>query len=177
LIAMPHLADPHFFHSVTYVCEHNEEGTLGFIINQSVGISVADILEQMLIDNEDDDLKFRPVLAGGPIQMEQGFVLHQDAKHWESSLDLKSDIIVTASKDILESIAHRKGPKENLIVLGYSGWDAGQLDEEIAQNFWLTCPADPKIIFDTPVEERWEAAAALVGITDLKNLSDQPGHA
>ena len=164
LIAMPSMADPNFAHSITYICEHNEEGAMGIVVNRPM-------------DSYDDNFNEVPVMCGGPVQMERGFVLHRSDPHqWENSQIVHGDICLTSSRDILMAIAHNEGPAESLIALGYAGWSAGQLDDEMAQNAWLSVNADPDIMFATPYEQRWQAAAKLLGV-DLNLLSDQIGHA
>lgn len=174
LIAMPGLVDPRFSQTVTYICEHNQGGAMGIIINQPAPISYNELFQQLdLNDNYEDD---SPLLIGGPVKKERGFVLHSTEKKWSSTSALSKDIAITGSKDILKDIAQHQGPKESLIALGYAGWDTGQLEQEILQNSWLTVPADKAIIFDTPIEQRWMAAAKPLGI-DLTLLSSQAGHA
>lgn len=178
LIAMPGMLDPHFNHSVIYLCEHSPEGAMGLIVNLPLSISLGDILSNLNIAADDDNIAHLPVLAGGPIQQERGFVLHRPSQgqKWESSLPLTQHISVTTSKDILLAIANHRGPKDIVVVLGYAGWTAGQLEREIAQNSWLCGPADPQILFDVPAENRWRAAGALLGI-DMSCLSSEVGHA
>ncbi|RLT95132.1 YqgE/AlgH family protein [Ketobacter sp.] len=177
LIAMPSMADPNFAHSITYICEHNEEGAMGIVVNRPMDLTVGDILSHLHIESYDDNFNDVPVMCGGPVQMERGFVLHRSNPHqWENSQMVHGDICLTSSRDILMAIAHNEGPAESLIALGYAGWSAGQLDEEMAQNAWLSVNADPDIMFATPYEQRWQAAANLLGV-DLNLLSDQIGHA
>lgn len=178
LIAMPNMADPRFSHSVIYICEHSSEGAMGLVINLPLNISLGDILLNMNITTEDETINHLPVLAGGPIQQERGFVLHRPLaeQKWESSLSLTQHISVTTSKDILFALAHHKGPKDVIIALGYASWEAGQLEQEIAQNTWLCGPADPQILFDVAPENRWRAAGALLGI-DMDCMSTDIGHA
>jgi putative transcriptional regulator len=174
LIAMPGLTDPRFSQSVTYICEHNEGGAMGIMINQPATLSYKALFEQLqLNDNYSDE---SPLLLGGPVQKERGFVLHSSEKQWTSTLSVSDDIALTGSKDILDDIANHQGPKNALIALGYAGWDAGQLEEEIVQNSWLTVPAEKHIIFDTPLDKRWASAAQQLGI-DLTLMSSQAGHA
>jgi len=177
LIAMPTMSDPNFAHSITYICEHNDEGAMGIVVNRPMDLMVGDILSHLKIDEYDQSYDDVPVMCGGPVQMELGFVLHRfEADQWESSQRLQGDICLTSSKDILQAIANNQGPRENLIALGYAGWSAGQLDEEMAQNAWLSVKADPDIIFSTPCEQRWQAAAKLLGV-DLALMTNQIGHA
>lgn len=176
LIAMPHLGDPNFFHTVTYLCEHSDAGAMGLVVNRPLDITLGDIFDQMSIDVDGDDFTHIPVFMGGPVEQERGFVLHQPVGNWEASQAVTEQIAITSSRDILEAIARRQGPDQYIIALGYAGWGDGQLEQELADNAWLNGPAQSDILFATPVEQRWEAAAALLGI-DLNLISNQPGHA
>lgn len=177
LIAMPTMADPNFSHSVIYICEHSPEGAMGIVINVPSNIQLGDVLQNMNIETDDKMIANTPVLAGGPIQQERGFVIHrQSPDKWESSLALTQQISITTSKDILHAIANHKGPKDLIVALGYAGWEGGQLEKEIAQNTWLCGPASPQVLFDIPAENRWRAAGALLGI-DMDCLSAEVGHA
>lgn len=176
LIAMPQLDDPNFFRSVTYLCQHDAEGAMGIIINQPLDMTLAEILQHLEIDNEDEAIGQQPIFFGGPVQQDRGFILHQPSKNWEGTLFVSDEIALTTSSDILKDIAHHAGPKQSFVALGYAGWGQGQLERELAQNAWLSVPASAEIIFDTPVEKRWSAAASLLGI-DLQLLSDDIGHA
>ena len=176
LIAMPSLLDPNFFRAVAYVCEHNEDGAIGIIINQPTENQIKDILDQVNIECSHDDFKEQPVLFGGPLQTERGFIIHRPEGQWRSTLESSSHVHITTSKDILEALAEGKGPTEAIVALGCAGWGAGQLDEEILNNAWLVCPADDTILFKTPFNERWRAAAKLIGV-DVDKLSDTSGHA
>ena len=176
LIAMPQLDDPNFFHSVTYLCQHDGEGAMGIIINQPLDMKLAEIFGHLEIDSEDEAVGQQPVYFGGPVQQDRGFILHRPSKNWEGTLFVSDEIALTTSSDILKDIAQHKGPRDSLIALGYAGWGRGQLERELAQNAWLSVPASADIIFDTPVEKRWHAAASLLGI-DLQLLSDDIGHA
>ena len=167
LIAMPSLKDPNFSQSVIYINEHTENGAMGLIINKPLQINLGSILEHLSIGIDDADIITIPVLSGGPVGQEHGFVIHNENG---------DDIIISASKDILKSIAAGKGPAHFLITLGYSGWGAGQIELEIARNDWLVAPFSPEVLFDTPINQRWAAAAEILGI-DLNLLSDQIGHA
>jgi len=176
LIAMPALEDPNFFHSVTYICEHNDQGAMGIVINQPLDISLGDVLSHMKMTALDAAIGSTPVYLGGPVQTDRGFVLHEPAGKWDAMLEVTDSIAVTTSRDILQALNDGKGPDRSLVALGYAGWGEGQLEQEIVTNTWLTCPADSAIIFDTPIENRWTAAAASLGI-DLNTLSDTFGHA
>ena len=176
LIAMPSLNDGFFNQAVTYICEHDENGSFGIIINQQTGITLKQIAKEMALETENTFDDKQPVFIGGPVDQGRGFILHRPAGNWLSSLKVDDNIALTTSKDILQAIVKNEGPKDNIVALGYAGWAAGQLDSEIASNTWLSCPADEQIIFNTPVEERWKAAAKLIGV-DLSLLSSDAGHA
>lgn len=177
LIAMPALDDVNFTHSVTYICEHTAEGAMGLTINKPTDIILREVLNQSHINIAHPSIGQETVFNGGPVHTDRGFILHDKSeKSWEASLDITQNIQLTSSKDILEAIANDEGPKEHLITLGYAGWGSGQLEHEIANNIWLSCPATEEIIFHTPVEKRWESAASLLGI-DLQLLSNDAGHA
>ena len=176
LIAMPRLEDPNFFHTVTYICEHSSDGAMGIVINRPMELHLADIFEQLEIPVSTDRVAEQPVYIGGPVQSDRGFVLHDSATEWASTLKITSEISVTTSLDILEAIAAGKGPEQNLVALGYAGWGAGQLENEMAQNAWLNGPAQSNIIFERASKERWQAAADLLGV-DLNLLSGDAGHA
>lgn len=177
LIAMPRLDDANFTQSVTYICEHNSEGAMGVTINRPSDVLLQDILEQIQIKAKRPEIGHQTIYHGGPVQTDRGFILHNKTdQKWDATLDITADIQLTSSKDILKAIANDEGPEQSLITLGYAGWGEGQLEQEIANNFWLSCPADSNIIFNTPIEKRWESAASLLGI-DLQLLSNDAGHA
>ena len=176
LIAMPSMADPQFAKTLTFVCEHNEQGALGIVINRPIDMNLYGLLEQVSIAAESETLKSVAVHFGGPVQVDRGFVLHMPLGEWQSTLAVGTDIGLTTSKDILEAVAHGKGPRHLLVTLGYAGWAPGQLEHELAQNAWLTVPARPDVIFELPAEERLPAAMNLLGV-DYANLSDSAGHA
>lgn len=176
LLAMPCLSEGIFSHSVTYICEHGESGAMGIVINQPLDLSVGEIFEHLQISAV-RDFSNVPVMAGGPVQIDHGFVLHRNAHpEWEASLRVTEEITLTTSRDILRAIANDTGPEEHLIALGYAGWSAGQLEQELAENSWLTLPADSDIIFSTPAQQRLNAAAELLGI-DMNLISGEAGHA
>ncbi len=176
LIAMPSLNDGFFNQAVTYICEHDENGSFGIIINQQTGISLKQIAKEMAIETENNYNDKQLVFIGGPVDQGRGFILHRPIGNWQSSLKVNDNIAITTSKDILQAIINNEGPEDNIVALGYAGWAAGQLDHEMASNTWLSCPADVQIIFNTPVEERWKTAAKLIGV-DLSLLSNDAGHA
>lgn len=177
LIAMPTMKDPNFNGTVTYLCKHDENGALGIIINRPLDMQVAEIFRQLSFDVLDENQAERPVLGGGPVQREMGFVLHQSQETYDKTLNPDElGIKVTVSQDILNSMARGEGPRPALVALGYAGWDPGQLEAELAANAWLSVPANPTILFDTPFDKRWEAAAALLGV-NISQLSSYAGHA
>lgn len=176
LLAMPSLTEGIFSQSITYICEHGESGAMGIVINQALDLTVDEIFDHLEI-NARRDFSEIPVMAGGPVQIDHGFVLHRNCpQRWEASLKITPEITLTTSRDILRAIAKNSGPEEYLIALGYAGWTAGQLEFELAENSWLTLPADSDIIFSTPYHLRLSAAAAVLGI-DMNLISGQAGHA
>ncbi|MCY4363779.1 MAG: YqgE/AlgH family protein [Gammaproteobacteria bacterium] len=176
LIAMPSLRDPNFSQTVTYICAHNEDGAMGLVINRPANCDLGEILTQMEMKPDDQSISKIPVYQGGPVHTDRGFVLHEPNNEWDSSINVSEFLNVTTSRDILHAIAERAGPQNYLIALGYAGWSAGQLEEEIKENAWLNVSADPDIIFNTPCELRWSSATALLGI-DHYQISTGIGHA
>ena len=176
LIAMPTLADPNFHHTVTYICEHNSNGAMGLVINRPLDIQFGELLEHLDISDVIDAAKAIPIYQGGPVQPERGFVLHEGLGNWHTTMPVTDQIGLTASQDIIDAIAHGEGPARFLIALGYAGWGNGQLEHELAENTWLSGPADPQILFNTPDSQRWSAAAALLGV-EIGLLSPDAGHA
>lgn len=176
LIAMPAMDDPNFAQTVTLVCEHSERGALGIVINRPLPMTFGDVFDQLGLDASQSKVAGQAVLQGGPVHTERGFVLHSPTGKWESSLPFSERMHLTTSRDILDALASGSGPDSAVIALGYAGWDAGQLEEEMARNAWLTVPADERLVFTTPVEQRWHAAARLLGV-DLLSLSSDAGHA
>jgi len=177
LIAMPNLQDPNFNRTVTFICEHNANGAFGVVINRQVDADVGEILSQLDISvTENNPYIEKKIFLGGPVEVSRGLVLHSPIGHWGATLVKIGDIAITSSLDIMRAIAHGEAPEKFLLSVGYAGWGPGQLEQEMVENAWLNGPADAKIIFDTPVEERWDAAAALLGI-DLSLLSSDVGHA
>ncbi|MBY5992638.1 YqgE/AlgH family protein [Ferrimonas balearica] len=178
LIAMPSLQDPFFKRSVTYLCEHNDEGAMGLVINQPIDMDLDDLLRQMKIKQDDFVLPAglrNRVVVGGPVTPERGFVLHSPVRGLASSQSLTTDLMITTSKDVLATIGSQQAPSRYLVALGYAGWSAGQLEEELASNSWLTIPADLDLLFDVPLEERWSEATRRLGI-DVWQLSSDVGH-
>jgi putative transcriptional regulator len=176
LIAMPALDDPNFQRSVTLICQHDANGAMGIVINRIADYTVGELLVQLDIRTDSAELAELAIVAGGPVQPERGFVLHDDAREWGSTLRFGRGLAVTTSRDILAAMARGDGPENVLVALGYAGWTAGQLEEELAQNSWLTAPADQAILFRTPLADRWHAAARAMGV-DLTRLADYAGHA
>jgi putative transcriptional regulator len=176
LIAMPALRDPNFARGVAFLCQHGEDGAMGLMINRLSEYRLGDVLAQMNMQSEIPDVIDAPVLIGGPVQPERGFVLHSPAGDWESSFRISDQISVTTSRDILIAIAAGHGPRHAVVALGYSGWSPGQLEQELCDNHWLTAPAAERVLFETPLEDRWEAAALLVGVNMIQ-LASYAGHA
>lgn len=176
LIAMPAMADQNFSHTLTYVCEHNEGGALGIVVNRPTEMTLSSLFQQIDVPLSDRDLCRMPVHFGGPVQVDRGFVLHRPLGNWQSTLAVDAEVGLTTSKDVLEAVARGEGPKDVIVSLGYAGWWAGQLEQEIAQNAWLTVAADPDVLFETPADLRLPAAMRLLGI-DFSRLSDAVGHA
>jgi putative transcriptional regulator len=176
LIAMPKLHDPSFERSVVYICEHSEHGAVGMIINRPLEFNLSFVFEQMNIAVSEPDSNSLPLMFGGPVQPERGFVIHRPEGIWRSSLSLAGDITVTTSSDIIKAIASGDGPEDALVTLGYAGWTENQLEEEVRNNAWIVCPFDPSIIYDTPFDKRWEAAANSLGF-DINFISSDEGHA
>ena len=181
LIAMPGMGDESFAGAVVYLCEHTDKGALGLVINKPIDIKLKNLFERVELSLDREDIADEPVYFGGPVQTERGFVLHEregaDASPYSSTLSIPGgELDMTTSKDVLEALAGGAGPKKLLVTLGYSGWGAGQLEEEIKRNGWITVEARPEVIFDTPAERRYEKALALLGI-DPALLSAEAGHA
>ena len=176
LIAMPSISNGIFAHSITYICEHNEQGAMGIVINHPLDLSLDEIFQHLDIGDIHRPHRER-IFAGGPVHMDRGFVLHRSSdNNWESTIRVSDQIALTTSQDILTAIAHDEGPSDSIVALGYAGWGEGQLELELAENAWLTAPADSDIIFNTPIELKAKAAAAKMGI-DLALISPEVGHA
>lgn len=176
LIAMPAMVDPNFARTLTYICEHNEQGALGIVINRPLDMTLEALFERIDIPLEARRFAALPVMFGGPVQTDRGFVLHRPVGKWQATLPVKDELGLTSSRDILQSVGSAGEPEEFIVSLGYAGWAAGQLEYELAQNAWLTVAADAQVIFGLPPEERLPAAMQLLGF-DLANLSDVAGHA
>jgi len=176
LIAMPAMADPNFARSVTLMCQHNEEGAIGITINRLSGFTLGEVLEQLDIPCKTKEISSIPVLEGGPVSPNHGFVLHPPVEGFESSMRIDDEIMVTTSRDILAAIATGNGPQQFLVALGYAGWGNGQLESEMRQNAWLSVRADKAILFDSPLQSRWEKAVGKLGIKS-DHLHGVGGHA
>jgi putative transcriptional regulator len=176
LIAMPTLGDANFSQTVTLICDHSSNGALGLILNKPLNMRMDEIFRQLQMEVTGSVIAERSVLRGGPVQGDRGFVVHRAGGQWESTLRVSDAIHVTTSRDILRAIARGEGPAEAFLALGYAGWESGQLEDEIRANAWITAPADPKLVFEMPFEERWNAAAGLLGV-DLSRISPISGNA
>ncbi len=176
LIAMPGMADPNFSSTVTLICEHNEDGALGIIINRPLNLKLAGLFDQLAVSDADADAADNPVVSGGPVGTERGFVLHDKKRRFENTLSVSDDIQLTFSRDVIDAMAVGDGPEKALVAIGYAGWESGQLEEEMLANSWLSVAATPELIFDTPFEDRWDSAARSIGI-DMASLSPDAGHA
>jgi putative transcriptional regulator len=176
VIAMPMLTDPYFIQGVVYICEHTENGAVGIVINHPLNLNVTDVFKQMEIKVTETLANDFPVLCGGPTHPERGFVIHTPRGNWRSTLEMNSEISVTTSRDILQAIAENQGPSEVIVTLGYASWTAGQLEQEILDNYWLTSPIDLNVLFKTSYAKRWHAAMHNLGIDPVK-LSTDVGHA
>jgi putative transcriptional regulator len=176
LIAMPSMADPYFSKTLTYICEHNDQGALGLVVNRPIDMTLKALFERLSLQMRDRKSADAPIYFGGPVQTDRGFVLHAPAGDWQSTLRVRDLIGLTTSKDILEAVGRGEGPERMLVTLGYAGWSPGQLEHELSQNAWLTVEAREPIIFDTPAEERLPAAMELLGL-DYARLQDSAGHA
>jgi putative transcriptional regulator len=176
LIAMPSLADSYFARSVSLICQHDAQGAMGLVLNQDSEYTLGMLFDQLQLPCQNPRLRARTVLSGGPVNPERGFILHNDGRSWDSSLHLPSGYTVSTSRDILQALAAGEGPDQFLVLLGYSGWSAGQLEAELAENAWLNAPLSEQIVFKTPLAERWQAAAQQLGV-DLTLISNLSGHA
>lgn len=176
LIAMPGLSDPFFFQSVTYLCEHNQEGAIGIVINQPLPLCLEEVFKQMNIKTDSLLIAKQVVFAGGPVHKERGYILHRTGAHFQNTIEISNDISLTTSQDILQAIAEHKAPNQNLVALGYAHWEPNQLEKEMGENSWVFVKASNDILFHVPVEQRWKSAMSLAGI-DINKLSDDIGHA
>ncbi len=176
LIAMPSLSDPNFERTVIYLCEHHDQGSVGLIINRPMQYPLSIVFEQLEIEPIRLEKNSMPLLFGGPVQPERGFVIHKQIGGWRSSLFLQDDVTVTTSNDIIRAIADDKGPKDVLVTLGYAGWIENQLEKEVLDNVWLVCPYKSEILYEVPFNERWEYAGLTLGVK-MSQLSSDAGHA
>ena len=182
LIAMPNMADSNFARTVVYICAHSEDGAMGFVINRSQPLSFSDVLLHLQLVGEEELIclpgatRDFPIRSGGPVETGRGFVLHSDDYMSESSIPVSDDICLTATLDIVKAITRGRGPRRGLMMLGYAGWGAGQIESEIGANGWLSCPAQEELIFDTNLDSKYERALALMGVTPAM-LSAEAGHA
>lgn len=176
LVALPALQDPDFSRSVALICQHDGNGAMGVVVNKPSEYTLGDVLEQMGIVLIDQRLRDVRVLAGGPVHPERGFVVHDGEGGWDSSLAIADGLFVTTSRDVLEAMAAGEGPENAVIALGCAGWGAGQLEQELTETSWLTVPADAQLLFDTPLDARWQAAAGRIGV-DMMHVASHSGHA
>ncbi len=181
LIAMPAMTDPYFSKTVTYICTHNADGAMGITLNRTADISVSDLLSQMKLETDSAPLLGKSVHVGGPVQMDRGFILHEPNAEYDSTIVVNKEIALTTSRDILAASAEDKGPQNMLIALGYAGWTAGQLENEVLQNAWLSLETSDtqhiqKLIFDANHHNKFNYAMSLMGL-NLANLSHSAGHA
>jgi putative transcriptional regulator len=176
LIAMPNAHHDYFDQSVIYICEHQPQGSVGLMINQPMPYSLAFLFEQLSIESTDKTQSILPLLFGGPMQTERGFVIHRPFGHWQSSLLLSDEVTITTSNDIIRAFAKNDGPKSALITLGFVGWDGGQLEKEILENVWLVCPYQSTLLYELPFEQRWEHAALSIGVK-FEHFIQGDGHA
>ena len=176
LLSMPTLEDPNFQRTLGLICDHSAQGAMGIVVNRPLALTAGEILSHLGIDHVANSVARQPVLYGGPVEPERGFVVHEEPRSWEATLQVGEHLGITTSRDILDALGRGEGPARFLITLGYSGWGAGQLEAELASNAWLTCPAEVDILFEHPPEARLETAAARMGI-DLDLVSADAGHA
>ena len=176
LIALPALAETNFSRSVALICQHDDDGAMGIVVNRRSEYTLGEVLGQMGVEGGTESLRAQPVLAGGPVHPERGFVLHDGGPRWDSTLAITEHLFLTTSRDILEAMAAGDGPAHAIVALGCAGWGAGQLEYELGENSWLTAPADAELLFALPLERRWQAAGQRIGV-DMTRLTDYSGHA
>jgi putative transcriptional regulator len=176
LIAMPSLADPNFSQTVALICEHSDKGALAIVLNKPLPMKLSDVLSQMKLEPTNDSIAELPVLRGGPVNTDRGFVLHRPGGKWDHTHKVSETIQVTTSRDVLAAMARGEGPTDAFIALGYAGWESGQLEKEMRENAWLTMPVDARLVFEMPLEDRWHGAWRLMGI-DVERMSLVAGHA
>ena len=176
LVALPSLQDGGFAQSVVLLCQHDGDGAMGVVVNRPSEYTLGEVLEQMGIEGGEAALQAQPVMAGGPVHRERGFVVHDGDRAWDSSLALGAGLFLTTSRDVLEAMAKGEGPPRALVALGCAGWDAGQLEQELVDDSWLMVPVREEVLFELPLPQRWQAAAGSIGV-DLVNFAGQSGHA
>jgi putative transcriptional regulator len=176
LIAMPQLSDPNFSQTVALICEHTDKGALGIVLNKPLPMKLSDVLSQMKLEPSSERIAEQPVLRGGPVHTDRGFVLHRPGGEWDHTHRVSDTIQVTTSRDVLAAMARGEGPSDAFIALGYAGWDSGQLERELKENAWVSMPVDARVVFELPFEERWAGAWRLMGV-DVERLSPETGHA
>ena len=176
LIATPTIKDPIFASSLVYMCEHNENGSMGLVVNQETAQVLDDIFQQLDIECADEAIRNRPVYIGGPVQLEQGFILHSEPGQWQNSVEISAGVHLTSSLDILHAIANNRGPEDYLVILGFSGWASGQLESELQQNAWLTSSCNPDLLFHEKPQDKWQVAFDSLGF-DMSMLSPVSGNA
>ena len=176
LIALPSLAETNFSRSVALICQHDEDGAMGIVVNRPSEYTLGEVLGQMGVEGGSDAMKAQIVLAGGPVHPERGFVLHDGGMQWDSTLAITDSLFLTTSREILEAMVSGEGPAHAIVALGCAGWGSGQLEQELTENDWLTAPADAELLFDLPLDARWQAAAGRIGV-DFAHLADYSGHA
>jgi len=176
LIATPAIRDPLFASSLVYICEHSKEGSMGLVVNHQTSQTLGDIFIQLNIECPDEAIKRQPVFIGGPVQLEQGFVLHTTTANWQKTFEVSPDIHLTSSMDVLQAIADNRGPEDYLVILGYSGWESGQLESELQQNSWLTSSSGIELLFHKNSDDKWQMAFDTLGF-DISKLSPVSGNA
>lgn len=176
LIAMPQLSDPNFAQTVALICEHTDKGALGIVLNKPLPMKLSDVLSQMQLEPSTERIAEQPVLRGGPVHTDRGFVLHRPGGQWDHTHMVSDTIQVTTSRDVLAAMARGEGPSDAFIALGYAGWESGQLEQEMKDNAWASMPVDARVVFELPFQERWAGAWRLLGV-DVERLSPEAGHA
>lgn len=173
---MPQMDDPHFKQSLVYLMDHDEHGAFGVVINQPYDMALGEVFRQLDIESSNTDRKSESVLRGGPVDQEHGLVLHRPGPSFDSTKEFSGGVAVSSSRDVLEALAVGEDPQDALVLLGHAGWAPQQLEMEVANNAWLTCEADTRVLFDTPLEARHTTVAGLIGI-DWQSVVGQSGHA
>ncbi len=176
LIAMPSLTDPNFTQTVSLICEHTDKGALGIVLNKPLPMTLSDVLSQMKLEPSNEDIAAKPVLRGGPMNTDRGFVLHRPGGKWDHTHKVSDTVQVTTSRDVLAAMAKGEGPSDAFIALGYAQWESGQLEREMKENAWMSIPVDPSVVFDLPFEDRWTGAWRLLGV-EVDRLTLFAGHA